>query len=68
MANHAVNDTNRIVSSQDGPVRLLGYHYVEVERELNDYGSQGWEMVSTITPSFGAGQAIEVAVVMKQPA
>lgn len=44
-----------------------GFDYAEVERELNDYGSQGWEMVSTIAPSFGAGQAIEIAVVLKRP-
>ncbi len=45
-----------------------GFDYTEVERELNEHGSQGWEMVSTITPSFGAGQAIEIAVVLKRPA
>lgn len=45
-----------------------GFDYNEVERELNEYGSQGWEIVSTIAPSFGAGQAIEVAVVLKRPA
>ena len=45
-----------------------GFDYTEVERQLNELGSQGWEMVSTIAPSFGAGQAIEIAVVLKRSA
>ncbi len=49
-------------------LRWKGFDYSEVERQLNDLGSQGWEMVSTIAPSFGAGQAIEIAVVLKRPA
>lgn len=44
-----------------------GFDYTEVERELNEHGSQGWEIVSTIAPSFGAGQAIEIALVLKRP-
>ena len=44
-----------------------GFDYTEVERQLNDFGNQEWEMVSTIAPSFGAGQAIEIAVVLKRP-
>jgi hypothetical protein len=45
-----------------------GFDYAEVERQLNAYGSEGWEMVSAVSPSFGSGQAIEVAVVLKRPA
>lgn len=45
-----------------------GFDYTEVERQLNELGVQGWEMVSTIAPSFGAGQAIEIAVVLKRAA
>lgn len=45
-----------------------GFDYSEVERELNEQGLQGWEMISTIAPSFGSGQAIEIAVVLKRSA
>ena len=45
-----------------------GFDYTEVEKQLNEYGSTGWEMVSTIAPSFGAGQAIDIAVVLKRTA
>ena len=44
-----------------------GFDYAEVESDLNELGAQGWELVSTIVPSFGAGQAIEIAVVLKRP-
>ncbi len=45
-----------------------GFDYATVEHELNQLGGEGWEMVSTIAPSFGAGQAIEIAVVLKRSA
>ncbi len=48
-------------------LKWKGFDYAEVERQLNDYGGEGWEMVSTVSPSFGSGQAIEVAVVLKRP-
>ncbi len=49
-------------------LRWKGFDYAEVEQELNSHGGDGWEMVSTIAPSFGAGQAIEIAVVLKRSA
>lgn len=42
-----------------------GFKFDQIEQELNEYGRQGWEVISTLAPSFGAGQAIEVAVIMK---
>lgn len=49
-------------------LKWKGFDYAEVEQQLNAYGAEGWEMVSAISPSFGSGQAIEVAVVLKRPA
>ncbi len=49
-------------------LRWKGFDYTEVEAQLNGYGREGWEMVSTIAPSFGAGQSIEIAVVLKRQA
>ena len=43
-----------------------GFDYAEVEEQLNTYGFDGWEMVSTMAPSYGAGQAIEIAAVLKR--
>ncbi|WP_375486076.1 DUF4177 domain-containing protein [uncultured Jatrophihabitans sp.] len=48
-------------------LKFKGFDYTEIERDLNEHGSQGWEMLSTIAPSFGAGQAVEIAVVLKRP-
>lgn len=45
-----------------------GFDYNEIEQKMNELGEQGWETVSTIAPSFGAGQAIEVAIVFKRVA
>lgn len=44
-----------------------GFKYDEIEKELSELGHDGWEITSTIAPSFGAGQAIEVAVILKRP-
>lgn len=49
-------------------LKWKGFDYAEVEQQLNAYGAEGWEMVNTISPSFGSGQTIEVAVVLKRPA
>lgn len=45
-----------------------GFDYTEVEKQLNELGDQEWEIVSSFAPSFGAGQAIEIAVVLKRSA
>jgi hypothetical protein len=44
-----------------------GFDYDQIEQDLNEFGRQGWETVGTITPSFGAGQAIEVVIILKRP-
>ena len=49
-------------------LKLKGFDYTQVEAELNEEGTAGWEIVSTIAPSFGAGQAVESAVVLKRAA
>jgi hypothetical protein len=43
-----------------------GFDYAAMERELNELGAQGWETVGTIVPSVGAGQSIEIGVVLKR--
>ncbi|MEV0054397.1 DUF4177 domain-containing protein [Saccharopolyspora shandongensis] len=48
-------------------LRMRGFDYAEIERDLVDLGREGWEAVSTIAPSFGAGQTIEIAVIVKRP-
>ena len=45
-----------------------GFDYAAMERELNELGAQGWETVGTIVPSVGAGQSIEIGVVLKRTA
>lgn len=45
---------------------LKGFDYAEVEDQLNTYGSDGWEMVSSVAPGYGAGQAVEIAAVLKR--
>lgn len=47
-------------------LKWKGFNYDEVEHDLNGHGAEGWEIISTIAPSFGAGQAIEIAVVLKR--
>ncbi len=49
-------------------LRLKGFDYGQLEQDLNELGGQGWETVSTITPSYGSGQAMEVVVVLKRSA
>lgn len=44
-----------------------GFKYDKIEKDLIELGREGWEMNSTIAPSFGAGQAIEVALILKKP-
>lgn len=48
-------------------LRWGGFKYDQIEHDLNELGREGWEMLSSIAPSFGAGQAIEVAVILKRP-
>ncbi|GAA2218230.1 hypothetical protein GCM10010413_04130 [Promicromonospora sukumoe] len=45
-----------------------GFDYKQMEQDLNDYGREGWEVVQTIIPALGAGQTLEIAVVIKRPA
>ncbi|MGW7292323.1 DUF4177 domain-containing protein [Streptomyces xiamenensis] len=49
-------------------LRMKGFDYSRIEKDLNDLGEEGWEAVSTLAPSFGIGQAIEIAVLVKRPA
>jgi hypothetical protein len=37
-----------------------------MERQLNELGAQDWEAVGTIVPSVGAGQSIEIGVILKR--
>ncbi|MFX4295202.1 DUF4177 domain-containing protein [Streptomyces bohaiensis] len=43
------------------------FDYAQIESDLTALGAEGWEAVGTLAPSFGAGQAIEIAVIAKRP-
>ena len=43
-----------------------GFDYAAIEKELNALGADGWEAVGTIVPSVGAGQSIEIGVIVKR--
>jgi hypothetical protein len=43
-----------------------GFDYGAIEKELNELGSQGFEAVGTIVPSVGAGQSIEIGIIVKR--
>ncbi|MFI1459339.1 DUF4177 domain-containing protein [Nocardia carnea] len=45
---------------------MKGFDYDRMEQDLNDLGRKGWEAVGTLAPSFGSGQAIEVALILKK--
>ncbi|MFI5591021.1 DUF4177 domain-containing protein [Amycolatopsis sp. NPDC051758] len=45
-----------------------GFKYDQVEQDLTEHGREGWEAFSTLAPSFGQGQAMEIAVLLKRPA
>jgi hypothetical protein len=42
-----------------------GFDHEEMERQLNDLGSQGWEAVSSLQPSIGAA-ATDILVLLKR--
>ncbi|WP_024804692.1 DUF4177 domain-containing protein [Nocardia sp. BMG51109] len=48
-------------------LKMKGFDYARMEQDLNDLGRDGWEALSTLAPSFGSGQAIEIAVILKKP-
>lgn len=45
-------------------VRPGGGRSLLIENDLNDLGREGWQALSTIAPSYGAGQAMETAVIL----
>ncbi|WP_394938033.1 DUF4177 domain-containing protein [Psychromicrobium sp. YIM B11713] len=45
---------------------MKGFDYKQIEQDLDGLGQEGWEAFSTLAPSFGAGQAIELAVMLKK--
>ena len=44
-------------------LRMKGFDYGQIEKNL---GRKGWEAVSTPAPSFGSGQTLEVAIILKK--
>ena len=48
-------------------LHMKGFDYGQVAQDLNDLGREGWEALSTVAPSFGQGQAMEIAVILKRP-
>ncbi|MGW5382318.1 DUF4177 domain-containing protein [Nocardia sp. NPDC003963] len=47
-------------------LRMKGFDYDRIQQDLNDLGREGWEAFSTLAPSFGSGQAIEISVMLKK--
>ncbi|GAA5066488.1 DUF4177 domain-containing protein [Nocardia callitridis] len=47
-------------------LKLKGFDYRQIETDLNELGRDGWETVSTVAPSFGSGQAIEIGIILKR--
>ncbi len=43
-----------------------GFDYAAMENELNELGVHGWEAVGTIVPSVGAGQSVEIGIIVKR--
>jgi hypothetical protein len=43
-----------------------GFDYAAMEQELNELGVHGWEAVGTIVPSVGAGQSVEIGIIVKR--
>jgi hypothetical protein len=43
-----------------------GFDYAAMEKELNELGVHGWETVGTIVPSVGAGQSVEIGIIIKR--
>jgi hypothetical protein len=37
-----------------------------MEKELNELGVHGWQAVGTIVPSVGAGQSVEIGIIVKR--
>ena len=46
-------------------LRWKGFDYDEIQRDLNEYGRQGWEVINTIPPSTHA-QTNMLAVMLKR--
>lgn len=47
-------------------LRMKGFDYSQIESDLNGLGKEGWEAVGSIAPSYGQGQAVELAVMVKR--
>jgi hypothetical protein len=43
-----------------------GFDYAAMEKELNELGVHGWQAVGTIVPSVGAGQSVEIGIIVKR--
>ena len=43
-----------------------GFAYDKLEEDLNRLGQDGWDVVGTLVPSYGSGQAVEMAVIAKK--
>lgn len=48
------------------PLGWKGFDYEEIKQKKNELGQNGCETISTIAASFGAGQAIEVAIILQR--
>jgi hypothetical protein len=48
-------------------LKWKGFDYGTMEADLNQLGREGWEVVQTVIPSVGAGQSLEVALILKRP-
>ena len=44
-----------------------GFTFEQMEADLNDLGREGWEALTTVSPTYGQGQSINIAVLLKRP-
>ncbi|MEJ2866313.1 DUF4177 domain-containing protein [Actinomycetospora sp. OC33-EN08] len=44
-----------------------GFKYDQIEQDLNELGRQGWDTVSTLAPTYGQGQTLDVGIILKRP-
>ena len=59
----ASSRTHRVVD-----LKMKSFDYSKIKEDINGLGKDGWARSAILAPSFGSGQAIEVAVILKRSA
>ncbi|MFC3995904.1 DUF4177 domain-containing protein [Nocardiopsis sediminis] len=47
--------------------KTYGFNYDRIERDLNDLGREGWEVVGTLADAYISDGPDEIAVLLKRP-